>query len=49
VLFRIADALNCDISDFFESKKPSRMSMFENFLDDYTKKIIAEEKAKYKK
>ena len=49
LLFRIADVLDCDFADFIEPKKPSRTAMFEEFLEDYTKKIIAEEKAKYEK
>ena len=49
-LFRIAEVLNCDVSDFFESQKDhSRISMFESFLEDYEKKIIEEERARYKK
>jgi len=49
VLFKIAAALNCDISDFFGSKKPSRTSLFEGVLEDFSKKVIEEEKTKYKK
>ena len=48
-LFRIAKVLNCDFADFIEPKKPSRTAMFEEFLEDYTKKIMAEEQAKYEK
>ena len=49
-LFRIAEALDCDIDDFFEFPgKPSRMSIFEEVLEGLRKKIIEEERAKYKK
>lgn len=50
LLFKIAEALECDISDFLGSEKtPKRMSMFEGVLEEYTKRAIAEEKTKYKK
>ncbi len=48
-LFKIAEVLNCDVSVFFESKKPSRISMFEGVLEDFSRRVIEEEKAKYKK
>ncbi len=50
LLFKIAEALDCDISDLCSSEKtPKRMSMFEGALQDYTRRIIEEEKAKSKK
>lgn len=49
-LFKIAEALDCDISDFFISEKnSSRISIIERALEEYAKKTIEEEKAKYKK
>jgi len=48
-LFKIAEVLGCDVSDFFESKKPSRMSMFEGVFEDFSRKAIEEERTKYKK
>ncbi len=50
LLFKIAEVLECDISDFCSLEKtPKRMSMFEGVLEDFGKKIIEEERAKYKK
>jgi len=48
-LFRIAEALNCDVSDFFESKKKqSGTAIFEEILEEYKRKIIELEKSKDK-
>ena len=49
-LFNIAEVLNCDVSDFFISEKNSSgISILERALEEYAKKTIEEEKAKYKK
>ena len=49
MLFRIADILDCDISNFFGSQQaPSKVGMFEEVLEEYAKRVVAEEKAKYK-
>lgn len=48
-LFKIAEVLGCDVSEFFGSIKPSRISILERALEEYIEKTITEETKKYKK
>ncbi len=42
-LFSIAEALNCDVSDFFEvEKKDSKLIMFEGTIKELKKKLSEE-------
>jgi len=51
LLFRIADVLNCDVSDFFqvEEKRPLKITIFEGEPKDLIKKIVKEEITKVSK
>ena len=48
VLFRIAEVLNCDISNFFqvEEKRPLKFTVVEGEPEDLIKKIVKEELSK---
>ena len=48
VLFRIAEVLNCDASDFFqvEEKRPLKFTVVEGEPEDLIKKIVKEELSK---
>lgn len=49
VLFRIAEVLNCDVSDFFqvEEKHPLKITIVEGDPEDLIKKIVEEEISKF--
>ena len=51
LLFRIAEALNCDASDFFqvEEKRPLKITIVEGDPEDLIKKIVKEEISKISK
>lgn len=51
LLFRIAAALNCDVSDFFqvEEKHPLKITIIEGEPKDLIKKIVKEEITKVSK
>jgi len=51
LLFRIAEVLNCDASDFFqvEEKLPLKITIVEGDPEDLIKKIVKEEISKISK
>jgi len=51
LLFRIAEVLNCDVSDFFqvEEKRPLKITIVEGDPKDFIKKIVREEVSKVSK
>ena len=51
LLFRIAEVLSCDVSDFFqvEEKQPLKITIVEGDPKDFIKKIVREEVSKISK